>query len=198
MRAVKVFGIGFHKTGTSSLGEALRILGYRNIANYTPDLLPAIQASDWETVYQFCDRHDAFQDNPWPLLYQQLDQRYPNSKFVLTYRPAEKWLQSVRKHFGGSSTAMREWIYAGHGDPIGQESLYETTYRQHIEAVKTYFSDRPQDLLILDWAKADGWEKLCPFLDVPIPAKPFPHTNAAKDRKAINHLKHRIKKFFIR
>ncbi|MEE2776427.1 MAG: sulfotransferase [Acidobacteriota bacterium] len=25
----KVFGIGFHKTGTSSLGAALEVLGYR-------------------------------------------------------------------------------------------------------------------------------------------------------------------------
>jgi len=30
--------------------------------------------------------------------------------------------------------------------------------------VKNYFKDRPQDLLSLDLAKGDGWEKLCLYL----------------------------------
>ncbi len=34
-RRPKVFGIGFHKTGTTSLGRALRALGYRVHKGFT-------------------------------------------------------------------------------------------------------------------------------------------------------------------
>jgi hypothetical protein len=34
--------------------------------------------------------------------------------------------------------------------------------------------DRPRDLLVLDTLAGEGWEALCPFLDVPVPDKPFP------------------------
>ena len=117
---MKVFGIGFHKTGTSSLGEALRILGFTPVANYSPELLPAIKEGDFELVRKHCESYQAFEDNPWPLIYRELDEMFPGSKFVLTLRPTESWLRSLTKHFGGSSTAMRQWIYGdAYGDPLG-------------------------------------------------------------------------------
>ena len=38
----------------------------------------------------------------------------------------------------------------------------------------------PDRLLVLDIAAGDGWPELCPFLGVPVPAAPFPHSNAAR------------------
>ena len=36
----------------------------------------------------------------------------------------------------------------------------------------------PEDrLLVIDIVGGDGWEQLCPFLGVPIPEEPFPHSN---------------------
>ena len=36
----------------------------------------------------------------------------------------------------------------------------------------------PEDrLLVLDIVGGDGWEVLCPFLGLPIPHQPFPHSN---------------------
>ena len=46
-----------------------------------------------------------------------------------------------------------------------------------------YFRERPQDLLVLDFAKGDGWEKLCRFLGADIPESEFPHANKAIDRE---------------
>ena len=55
---------------------------------------------------------------------------------------------------------MRKWIY-GVGCPEGNEDIYINRFKNHYEEVENYFRDRPQDLLVLDLAKGDGWEKLC-------------------------------------
>ena len=120
--------------------------------------------------------YDAFRDNPWPILYKELDEQLPDSKFILTVRPAERWIRSVLNHFGGRTSAMREWIY-GEGDPTGHEQLYIERYQQHNEAVQRYFANRPDDLLVIDLTAGEGWEKLCPHLGYEIPSEEFPHSN---------------------
>src|SRR5688500_18482102 len=113
----KIFGIGFHKTGTKSLAEALRILGYTVTGpNGVND--PNIRHTARDMAFRLAERFDAFQDNPWPLLYRELDERYPKSKFVLTVRPTDAWITSIVRFFGTESTPMREWIY-GVGSPQG-------------------------------------------------------------------------------
>jgi hypothetical protein len=182
MTTRKVFGIGFHKTGTTSLARALAMLGYRvtgpNYARH-PDVRDAIRAEVWRLV----DEYDAFQDNPWPLLYPELDRRYPGSRFVLTLRPTADWIASVVAHFGGTRTPMREWIYGdGLGDPRGNEAAYTARYERHNREVLAHFAGRPEALLVLRVTEGEGWEKLCPFLGAAVPGEPFPHANAAEDR----------------
>src|SRR4030095_11714834 len=78
MRA-KVFCIGFHKTGTTSLAFALQRLGYRVTGpNGVND--PDIAKNVYAMAYALVERYDAFQDNPWPIIYEDLDKRYPGSK----------------------------------------------------------------------------------------------------------------------
>lgn len=171
----KVFCIGFHKTGTTSLHRALEMLGYRvheEFGVHDPD----IQQTALNRALALVPDYDAFRDNPWPILYRELDEQVPGSKFILTVRPAERWLQSVLNHFGGRTSAMREWIY-GAGDPTGHEHLYVERYQQHNEDVQRYFADRPDDLLVMDLTAGDGWEKLCPYLGYSIPTQEFPHSN---------------------
>lgn len=177
----KVFGIGFHKTGTTSLNLALQQLGYRitgpNGVN-DPDISQNLDQLCKNIVPEF----DAFLDNPWPILYKKLDKIYPGNKFILTTRPTDKWMKSIISHFGHQSTPMREMIY-GKGFPIGNEKIYIERYTKHNEEVLEYFANREKDLLILDISNGDGWEKLCPFLNKDIIDTPFPHKNKASDRK---------------
>jgi len=181
----KVFCIGFHKTGTTSLAEALQVLGYRVTGPngvHDPDIATKVRPMAWELV----EKYDAFQDNPWPILYKELDTRYPGSKFVLTVRNTESWMRSQLKHFGERETAMRRWIYGdAHGCPQGNEEVYVRRYEGHNREVLEYFRDRPDDLLVMELAKGDGWEKLAPFLGKPVPAMPFPHANKAGDRALV-------------
>ncbi|MEO9594765.1 sulfotransferase family protein [Rhodopirellula bahusiensis] len=191
---MKVFGIGFHKTGTSSLGEALRILGVAPIANYTPELLQSIEAEDFETVREYCSGFQGFEDNPWPIIYQQMDKMFPGSKFVLTIRDSDAWIQSITKHFGSEQTEMRRWIYgAQHGAPVGSENIYRQRYDRHNEEVLDYFSDRPNDLAVLNWTEGASWQKLCDVLGMAVPQQPFPHTNRAEQRTLLGRLKTRFR-----
>jgi hypothetical protein len=177
----KVFCIGFHKTGTTSLGVALAILGYHVTG---PDGVndPEIEKNVHAMTAELSRRFDAFQDNPWPVVYKEMDQAHPGSKFVLSMRSSESWIRSIVGHFGRAETPMRRWIY-GAGDPIGNEQTYVRRYEAHNAEVRAYFAQRPNDLLMMDLTAGDGWAKLCAFLGRTAPALPFPHEMSAERRK---------------
>ena len=59
----KVFGIGFHKTATTSLANALSYLGYRATGPNSVDN-PNIAEDVYKIAFEFANRFDAFQDNP--------------------------------------------------------------------------------------------------------------------------------------
>ena len=189
----KVFGIGFQKTGTSSLMRALQTLGYRVCDGCGNADNPNIENEVYEICYSLVEKYDAFEDHPWSVLYRELDEKYPNSKFILTVRPTEQWIRSMCSHFGSQYTPMREWIY-GVGHPQGNEEVYIERYERHNAEVKEYFKDRSNDLLIL---QMDGkteeqqlWKSICDFLGKPLPENvKFPHANSKKDRLVINHLR---------
>lgn len=178
----KVFGIGFHKTGTTTLKVALEMLGYRVTgANGVDD--PDIAANLHAMVDALAEQFDAFQDNPWPLVYARMDERRPGSKFILTVRDADKWIASNVEHFGTEVTPMRRLIY-GAGCPKGNEALYVERMTRHNLDVQAYFENRPNDLLVIDFERDARWEPLCRFLEEPVPATPFPHANKGSARQA--------------
>jgi hypothetical protein len=188
----KVFCIGFHKTGTSSLGAALELLGHR-VGGPFGVRDPKIAERALDDAIARLERFDAVQDNPWPLLFRELDDRYPGAKFVLTVRPEDEWLDSVVAQFGGTTTPMREWIY-GSGDPVGHESAYRERYRRHNEAVEAHFAGRDEDLLVMRLDQGEGWSQLCPFLGLEEPSTPFPHANRGSPaRRTVNRLRGRLR-----
>jgi hypothetical protein len=185
MKNPKVFGVGFHKTGTKSLASALTHLGYRvcgpnGVGN------PNIAVEARQIAFELTEQYDAFQDNPWPIFYRELYHRYPDAKFILTIRPVDAWIRSAVQHFGTQSTPMREWIY-GVGSPRGNEESYVSRYQRHNREVMDYFSDKPKQLLVLDITAGEGWEKLCPFLDCEVPEIKFPYANSAASRAVRAH-----------
>ena len=186
----KVFGIGFHKTGTTSLGMALRLLGYSVTGpNGTKD--PNISKNVRAMAFRLVEQYDAFQDNPWPILYRELDERYPDSKFILTLRSSDSWIRSQVRHFGTQQTPMRAWIY-GQGCPQGNEGLYVERFERHNAEVLSYFERRPDDLLVMDLSKGDGWNQLGPFLGAEIPKTPFPHANKSENRENNKRLRRKL------
>jgi hypothetical protein len=184
MKRRKVFGIGFHKTGTTTLAIALRRLGYRVTGpNGTND--PEIEKNVYSMAYALVEQFDAFQDNPWPILYRELDARFPGSKFILTTRSSASWIRSQIAHFGVKETPMRRWIY-GKGCPEGNEDIYLKRFDRHNKEVVAYFRGREEQFLSMDFTVGDGWEKLCAFLGFEPPAEPFPHANKTSDHNLVS------------
>ena len=181
----KIFGIGLSKTGTSSLAQALQILGYKTLDNMGASRYVAgdLSSLDLPTV----EAHEALTDTPIPSFYRELDVRFPRSKFILTVRDREGWLKSCMKQFSprfaeGQSEPNKRLFEDLYGTNVFDESKFSGGYEQFVAGVLEYFKDRPQDLLVLNVAAGEGWEKLCPFLRRPVPEVPFPKANVTQIR----------------
>jgi hypothetical protein len=131
------------------------------------------------------ERSYALCDLPIPLLYRELDTAYPGSKFNLTIRDENEWLESVRRHWDRNINPFRS---AWDTDPFTHRvhnllyrrkdfdaETFLNRYRRHNAEVLDYFQERPNDLLIMDMTQGDGWPELCAFLGKPIPAAQYPH-----------------------
>ena len=189
----KVFGVGLNKTGTSTLGLALRTLGYSH-TSYSKPLLEELVKGNHEALFEVAREHDAFEDWPWPLAYKELDAEFPGSKFVLTVRKSpEAWLKSLKKHSLNMDlrTSCRKLAY-GYYYPHGHEAEHIAFYEKHNAEVKDYFKDRPDDLLVVSWEDGAGWKELCTFLGKPVPKEDFPHvpstqaSDVSQGRRTIN------------
>jgi hypothetical protein len=116
---------------------------------------------------------DAAGDNPWPVLFRDLDEAFPGSKFILTTRDPDRWYASACKHFGPNKIRLHEWIY-GAASPVGNRTAYVDRLKRHTAEVRAHFTDRTTDFVEFDVAHGDGWDKLCGFLVKPVPKRSFP------------------------
>lgn len=178
---MKVFGVGLNKTGTTTLARCLRILGFEH-TSCSLELTRQYQRGNLQRLFEHADQFESFEDWPWPLVYKEMDRRYDNAKFILTCRSsADKWFDSLWRHaLRTGPTEFRDIAY-GHTMPLGKKEEHIAAYRRHNRTVREYFSDRPELLLEICWAD-DGWNKLCSFLDVGIPAQEVPHENKGRSQ----------------
>ncbi len=199
----KVFGIGWAKTGTTTLGSCFKLLGYNH---QTQDLKLTLdlEKNDFSRIFASVDAHDTFEDWPWLLLYKEMDAQYPNSKFILTTREQTGWVKSYKNMLktqgraSGHMNKIRTILYSLPFPNVTEEQLIER-YDKHVSDVKEYFKDRPNDLLILNWKDGDGWKELCGFLGKDIPTEDFPHANKGDYKKEEpNYILKRIKGLFNR
>jgi len=193
---MKVFGIGFHKTGTTTLEKCLVALGFRPQAAWANShfLIPRWAAGEYGIILQYAQQFKSFSDSPWNHsdFYKTLDQHFSNSKFILTERDPASWFRSLR-HWATPPGQKQSSIKSlPHGPEFHKlifgmtencfddfEDHYRHIYEQRNFAIKNYFKDRPDDLLILDWTK-HGWEELCNFLNKEVPECPLPHENKGR------------------
>lgn len=171
----KIFGIGFHRTGTLSLARALRQLGFR--CKHNPHRMFDNICRGEFRFPRAVDRFDATVDLPVPLIFRELDREYPGSQFILTVRETDTWIPSVRRlvaeHISENMHERDRKLTYGitHFD----EAVYRAVFERHRMEVENYFRQRTDDLLIMDITQGEGFEKLCPFLGVPTINAPFPH-----------------------
>lgn len=198
----KVFGIGLGKTGTSTLGTALEMLGYTDHLTCDLELTKAWKEQGIDPILKAAEGNNSFEDYPWPMVYKEVFERYPQAKFILTTRSsAQAWYQSLCKHsLRTGPTEFRKIIYGSYMPHDFEDEMIEF-YESHNRNAKEFFrNNSPESLLELNWEKGDGWKELCEFLEKPIPREPFPITNQEPEKKLRRQpfLKRSLKKILMK
>ena len=201
--ALKLIGAGFGRTGTSSLRDALGMIGYGPCYHMTSVLenpgfakywarLGRGETVDWDEVFK---GYVSAVDWPACTYWRELAEYYPDAKVLLTLRDPERWFQSTQNTI--FSKEHRDSFYAPGADPDRQgmvSVLYDQTFQKrqndhdyaiavfeaHNEEVKRTI---PKERLLVYDIK-QGWEPLCKFLGVPVPDAPFPRVNTSEDWEA--------------
>ncbi len=166
----KVFGIGLHKTGLTSLSRAMRTIGYD----------PIIQCPN-EQQYANMDNYAFANDMPIDMRYPRLHCKYPDAKFIFTVRDRQAWLESALRHSVHAESTGVDWNHAdqraAYGVDFPDAELLMERYDEHFDEVLTYFwkqeeignFDSQKQLLRLDICATNGrtlWQKLCRFLEI--------------------------------
>lgn len=184
----KVFGLGLSKTGTSSLTEALKILGIPTL-HYPNDPRTVEQLKRGDYRLAILDRFQGLTDTPVAPFYAQLDKAWPGSKFILTVREKSSWLRSAESHWrilkatGRMANNERFQAFADfvsacvYGCIYFNAERFSFAYDLHVRNVREYFADRPDDFLMLDiCGGGDLWPQLSEFVGRPVPpGAAFPH-----------------------
>ena len=177
----KVCVIGLQKTGTTSLAAALRALGLRmgqatnRLAREVDWKQPDPAAEITRIALDVLAQSDGVSDSPYGFVFKAVDATFPGTKFILTNRSYESWIESYRAYFPDGNNPLRRWMY---GVPrlSGHEAQYRAAFEGQHAMMRTYFAGRAQDFLEMDLARGDGWAELVKFL-APDHFPPFPHKN---------------------
>lgn len=99
----KLFCIGFNKTATTTLEQVLRDCGFRLPKQLEQEklLAPLSEAKGYDTLKAFVEDYDAFQDLPFSQAetYVACDALFPGSKFILTIRDSQAWVESYIRYY---------------------------------------------------------------------------------------------------
>lgn len=198
---MKVFCIGFNKTGTTSLSEIfsnnLFLVSPQTPFEYnTYSYIYGNPLTIIEMIKNDYFEYSFFQDVPFslPNFYEHLFTHFPSAKFILTVRDNENvWYQSlVRSHkrFPNFKNPKKiQYVYEGwthkiqtdgYGAPVYDPYNYDiltSAYTKHIKDVENFFSDKPNKLLKVNLKEKDLILKLENFLEVPFTNRTVPHLN---------------------
>ncbi len=175
----RVFGIGLNKTGTSSFHEAMTILGYTSLHWGGPPIRMEIEqsiAADEPLLTRLDPVYDAFSDiEVLAKNYALLDEQYPGSRFVLTVRPLDDWIDSRRRHVENNIRRKAAGEYDG-AFLVVDEKRWRRQWKRHVQGVREYFDGR-DDFIEVDITQQPEWAPFCALLGAPEPATPFPWEN---------------------
>lgn len=212
----KLFLIGLTKTGTNSVTEACNILGVP-IRHYPDSDIAFDRVSNGIFTIPELETHRGISDVMAAAFFPDFDRAYPSSKFILTIRQdREAWVESCRKKMKGyhkKDRAENKGFYhlqstkrrslsnflrvATYGIGVWDRERFLHVYDRHTKDVNAYFSDRTDDLLVMDMFNPnDQWDQLCRFLDCPKPDVVFPHLakSGSRQKRESREAKERIKR----
>lgn len=186
----RVFNIGLHRTGTSSLAEALSILGYKV---WHGPFFKKLENKYYENFNALVDTQISGENHP-DFNFKRLYSKFPDAKFILTVRTdLDKWCKSVDKinlryrdhkliipeSYLSTLNMYNDIVTNKKSENVTHDDL-KNAYKKHEKDIIEFFKDKPEKLLIFNVIDGDDynkWDKLCKFLNKKNPNKKFPNMN---------------------
>ncbi|BBA96372.1 hypothetical protein RVR_1640 [Actinacidiphila reveromycinica] len=198
---LKLINAGLGRTGTTSLQVALErlglgpcyhmfdIVGDEKRLQQWEGIVCDGDSPDWDAVF---DGYTSAVDGPPSFYFRPITEAFPEAKVVLTVRDAEGWYESTYN-------TLYQFVLRGRDNPPPEGSrqarvlrmttvmtwdgLFDGRFSDKSHAIEVYHrrnqeiidSVAPDKLLVYDVKQ--GWEPLCEFLGVEVPADGFPHVN---------------------
>jgi hypothetical protein len=158
--------------------------------------------ADWDAIFGGDRAIGSTVDWPSAYFYRELIDYYPDAKVLLSVRDADAWVNSMRGtiwamfhdhgapiyHVSEARASVdplwrryldlmngMNWAPgsgAFTGDHASDDGLAASMVRWNDEVKATVPADR-----LLAWNPAEGWEPLCEFLEVDVPAEELPRLN---------------------
>jgi Sulfotransferase domain len=163
------------------------------------------EASDWRPMLQ---GYASTIDWPTTYIWKELAAANPQAKIILTVRDPEAWYASAAATIFARmlefETLRAETLRA---EALrGDQAAVDPTRRRHMEMINTLIVEKtfggsldkdnaiavfnahndevrrlvPRKRLLV-YESGDGWQPLCAFLGVPVPATPYPKVNTTGD-----------------
>lgn len=203
--ALQVIGAGFGRTGTLSLKNALEQLGFVKCYHMMEvrehpehrELWQRIERGEEVDLDTLFGGYQASVDWPSCNYWEAQLAHWPAAKVILSLRDPEQWYASVMNTIYPSSVAWRE-----SDDPVaraGVEMAFEVIWdgvfdgrmddKAHVIEIYNAHNERVQQLLppekLLVFDPSQGWDPLCEFLEVPVPAADYPRVNTTKEFRSM-------------
>jgi hypothetical protein len=172
IKLMKVFQIGFGRTGTKSIASALRDQGFNVLDQRVERLNRTKLVRFWATgqldrLMALAVKYDVVEDHPFSLIYKELRCQFPEARFIYSTRSPEKWLNSIVSHTlqeRGPSESKR--LIFGFETPIGHEAHYLELFERHRREVREFFRDDPL-FLEVDLSQPFQADRIAKFLGIP-------------------------------
>jgi len=208
---MKVFGLGFPKTGTTSLEGMLHLLGVRHCVSHwnqanTNFLVHAWKSKDYAEIKRVINYYDGFADLPWggTDLYLFLLENYPKEKFILTERDPENWFNSLKNmvskfmlpenevlnfHYFSGWYGFVNWIETFFDVPAISDLYKDKIISKYLltnQQIKDECKRKNIELLIVNTTQLNEWGPVCSHLGLPIPKIDVPRFNPAAQKGQID------------
>ena len=200
---MKVICAGINKTGTKSISEALRQLGFtvfdavpQQLLDFLDHWVDVFQNGTQPDVKRVYQNADAVVDIPGNLFWEEILETFPDCKVILSERDEDSWIQSwvnqlemiqaarvgIRAFIAYKlSQTARKLRYVGDScftALLGSTNpkstcVFRKRYGMHNHRVKSIVP--PAKLLVFNVKQ--GWKPLCDFLGCEVPTSAFPHEN---------------------
>lgn len=181
----KIFWLGFNKTGTTSIHNLFKGLGFKSYHNATW-VIDSINHNKTKI-----DKYDCFTDGLGFSDIDWLTEEYPNSKFILNVRKLDKWILSCYNH---------NWKYNKINKNKNKRTIDENWVLNRIierNYWHKYVLDYFNDILVIDITKEDKLKELSEYLNIGI--KSFSKNNISnistdikiENKKIIDNILHK-------